>query len=377
MSEPSKGDRGLTLDEIARAIGGTVSGEGDFVVTALRHPLEASHVDDLVILLDPGLVPRLPESPVRVAVLGEGDGWEPPPGSLDGWIRVDKPRFALAALIDLFTPPFHAPPGVHPSAVVEEGAELGEGVSIGALAHVGPSAVVGPGTRVLPQAAVGAGARIGRDCLLHPGARIGERVVLGDRVIVHHNACIGADGFSFVTPEDASFDAAKRGGGEVVTRETRDLRRIGSMGTVEIGNDVEIGALTAIDRANIGATRIGEGTKIDNHCQIGHNVQVGRWCLFSGMVGVSGSVRVGDRVVLAARVGVADHIRIGDDAVIGAGSGVWRDVEARQVVMGYPALPKPDAFAREINVARLPRLLRDVAALKKRVRELAARLEGE
>jgi UDP-3-O-[3-hydroxymyristoyl] glucosamine N-acyltransferase len=217
---------------------------------------------------------------------------------------------------------------------------------------------------------VGSGAVVGAGCLLHPGVRLGERVVLGDRVIVHHNASIGADGFSYVTPEPASFEAARGHAGDEVTARIRDLRRINSIGTVVIGDDVEIGAGAAIDRANIGATIIGRGTKIDNLVQVGHNCVIGEDCLFSGQVGISGSARIGDRVVLAGQAGIADHARIGDDAIVGPQSGVSRIVGERQVVMGYPAVKRSTFFSERLNIGRIGRLLREVADLRARLSAL-------
>jgi len=359
-----------TLAEIAAVLGASVQGDAGLTVQRLMHPLEASRPDDLIFVMAPELAARLGESPVRQAVLAEG--LEAPAGALEASITVLRPRFALGLLLDLFERRPHSPPGVHPTAVVEDGAELGEGVSIGALAYIGPNARIGAGTAVLPQATIGAEARIGSDCLLYPGVRVGERVEIGDRVIIHNNASIGSDGFSYVTPEQASFEAAKSGGDRVSAR-IAGLRRIASIGTVRIGDDVEIGACAAIDRSNIGATVIGRGTKLDNHVQIGHNVTIGEDCLFSGQVGIAGSVKVGSRVVLAGQVGVADHLVIGDDAVVGGGSGLWKNVESGQVVAGYPALPKTEALRQQADLARLPRVLRDVAALK---RQVAALLQG-
>lgn len=356
-----------TLARIAESLGATVDGDAGLTVQRLMHPLEASRPDDLIFVMAPELAARLAESPVRAAVLAEG--LEAPAGSLDASITVARPRYALSLLLDLFACRPHSPPGVHPSAVVEAGAELGDGVSIGALAYVGPNARIGAGTAVLPQAYIGADAQLGADCLIYPGVRIGERVEIGDRVIIHNNASIGSDGFSYVTPQEASFEAAKSHGDQVAAR-IEGLRRIASIGTVRIGDDVEIGACTGIDRSNIGATVIGRGTKLDNHVQIGHNVRIGEDCLFSGQVGIAGSVRVGNRVVLAGQVGVADHLVIGDDAVVGGGSGLWKNVEPGQVVAGYPALPKTEALRQQTDLARLPRVLRDVATLKRQVADL-------
>jgi UDP-3-O-[3-hydroxymyristoyl] glucosamine N-acyltransferase len=272
----------------------------------------------------------------------------------------------LAALLDLFTKPVHAPPGIAPSAVIDPSAKIGATVSIGPLATVGPDADIGAGTIIMAQVTIGAAAKVGADCLFHPGARIGERVVIGDRAIVHHNASIGADGFSFVTPEVASHERAKHGG-DTATARNRGIRRINSIGTVIIGNDVEIGASAAIDRANLGATTIGDGTKIDNHVQIAHNVTIGKDCLLSGQTGISGSVKIGDRVVMAGKSAVVDHVTIGDDVVVGGGSAVWRDVAPGQVMVGYPAVPRNEAFEREVNIGRLKRIIKDVTALKRRL----------
>lgn len=360
----------LSLVDLAVALGGDLVGDGEIRVSTLVHPAAASSEADLVFVMEPGLVAALKGSPVRGAVVAEKV--EIPEGLLDGFVRVPRPRLALADLLEIFGRPVHAPPGVHPTAVVDASAVIGPAASIGPFVHVGPDASVGSGSILMSHVSVGAAARIGENCLLHSGARIGERVCVGNRVIVHHNASIGADGFSFVTSERASFEAAKTGG-DVVTTTNRGIRRINSIGTVVVGDDVEIGASSTIDRANIGATVIGRGTKIDNQVQIAHNCRIGEDCLISGCVGISGSCRVGDRVVLAGGVGLADHIEVGDDAVVGAGSGVWRDVAPRQVVVGYPAAPKSEALERELNIGRLRRLVRDVADLRRRLTRLDRR----
>lgn len=360
----------VSLGDLAGALGGHLIGNGEIWVSTLVHPTAASSAADLVFVMDPGLVAALKGSPVRGAVVAENV--DLPEGILEGIVRVPRPRYALADLLEIFGQPVHAPPGVHPTAVIDASAVIGPAASIGPFVHVGPDASVGSGSILLSHVSVGAAARIGENCLLHSGARIGERVCIGNRAIIHHNASIGADGFSFVTSDRASFEAA-RTGGDVVTTTNRGIRRINSIGTVVVGDDVEIGACSTIDRANVGATVVGRGTKIDNQVQIAHNCQIGEDCLISGCVGISGSCRVGDRVVLAGGVGLADHIEVGDDAVVGAGSGVWRNVAPRQVVVGYPAVPRSQALEREMNIGRLRRLIRDVADLRRRLARLDRR----
>lgn len=360
---------GRTLADVAAALDAPLTGDGSLLVREIVHPAMASAESDLAFVMEQRLVGSLAGGPVRAAVVAEGI--EVPAGLLAGHVSVPDPRYALAILLDLFEKPVHAPEGVHPSAVVEPTAALGEGVSIGALSYVGPGAEIGPNSIVMPHVTVGAQARIGADCLLHSGVRIGERVVIGNRVIIQHNAAIGADGFSYVTEGEPSFEVAKRRIDRVEVQNL-SIRRINSIGTVIVGDDVEIGANAAIDRANIGATTIGDGTKIDNLVMIAHNNSIGSNCLMSGQVGISGSCRIGDRVVLAGQTGVADHLSIGDDAVVAAGSGIWRDVGDKEIVGGYPALPKREALEREANIRRLSRVLRDLEDLRKRIVALEA-----
>jgi UDP-3-O-[3-hydroxymyristoyl] glucosamine N-acyltransferase len=195
---------------------------------------------------------------------------------------------------------------------------------------------------------------------LHPGVRIGDRVVVGDRAILQHNVSLGADGFSYATPEPA----ARAGEAASV------LPRINSIGTVVLEDDVEIGANSAVDRATLAATRIGRNTKIDNLVQIGHNVAIGENCLICGMVGISGSVKIGDRVVLAGGVGVTDHVTIGSDAMIAGGSGVASNVPAKAIMAGYPAVSRERAFEQVKHLARLRALFAEVGDLKKRIAAL-------
>ena len=355
------------LRDVAAALGAPVVGDPDLPIGDIVHPRMARSATDLVLLMEPALVDTIAGTMARAAIVAEGI--TVPDGVLAGYVSVTRPRWALAIVLELFARPPHAPPGIHPSAVVDATAEIAEGVSIGALSYVGPGARVGAGSIVMPQVTIGAEARIGAGCLLHPGTRIGERVVLGNRVIVHHNASIGADGFAYATPQKASFEEA-RGGGDTVEAQISGLRRIASLGTVIVGDDVEVGACATIDRANLGATTIGRGTKIDNLVQVGHNASIGEDCLFSGQVGISGSVRVGNRVVMAGQAGIADHARIGDDAIIGPQSGVSGKVGERQVVLGSPAMPKSAFFGERLNLGRIGRILRELADMKARLARL-------
>lgn len=358
----------VTLAEIAAALNAQLEGDGSIVIARAVHPSEAEGPDDLALAMEKGLGEVLAASKARAAVLAEG---AEVPANIAGWIVVKRPRYAMAGLLDIFEKPVHAEPGVHPQAFVAPDAVLGQGVSVGPFAYVGPKAVLGDGVIVMPQATVGAEAVIGKDSLIHPGSRIGERVVMGERCIIHPNAAVGNDGFSFVTPEPGSVESAKTTGRVVGTNVL--IRRVNSIGTVVLGDDVEVGANATIDRGTVTATRIGSGTKIDNLVQIGHNVQVGTNCMLCGHVGIAGSTIIGDRVVLAGKVGVADHVKIGNDAVVAANSGVGTDIPAKAVYMGYPAVPRDRAFDQYKGLARLKRLFADVADLKNRVKALDGR----
>lgn len=357
----------MKLKDIADALGARVIGDGEIDIRRAVHPADAALPGDLALAMDRDLLERLADTPARAAVVAEGSEL-PAAGRLDGVLFVARPRYALAILMELFELPVHADPGIHPSAVVAADAELGAGVSIGAFVTVGPRASIGPGTVILPQATIGAEARLGPGCLIHAGVRIGDRVELGARVIVQPNAVVGADGFSFVTPEPGSVETAKATGR--IGAFNLAIRRINSNGTVIVGDDVEIGACTTIDRGTVSNTRIGSGTKIDNQVQIGHNVEVGENSMLCGKVGVAGSSRIGNRVVLAGGVGVADHVTVGDDAVVAAGSGVGTNVPPKTIYAGYPAVPRDRAFEQMVHINRLKTLFADVGRLKERLKAL-------
>lgn len=349
----------MKLSDIAAALDAHLDGDGSLEISRAVHPAEAEGPGDLALAMDKKLLPLLADSRAIAAVVAEGA--EVPP-TVTGVIRVRRAPMAMAGLMDLFEKPVHAEPGIHPLACVAADAVVGDGVSVGPFAYVGPRAVIGAGTIVLPHVTIGADACIGDGCLLHPGARIGERVVMGARCIIHPNAAVGNDGFSFATPEPGSVETAKAtgrvGGANVL------LRRVNSIGTVILGDEVEVGAGATIDRGTVTATRIGDGTKIDNLVQIGHNCQIGSNCLLCGHTGIAGSVTVGDRVVMAGRTGVADHVTIGDDAVMAAAAGVGTNVPAKSIYMGLPAVPRSQFFDQIKNLGRLKRLYADVAALK-------------
>jgi UDP-3-O-[3-hydroxymyristoyl] glucosamine N-acyltransferase len=348
----------MILRDIAAALSASLEGDGTIEIAGIADPGHAS-ASDLALAMTRESVPALAHTNARAVVVALKVAAAV--DRFDAVIKVERPRHALAVLTQLFERPVHRGSGIHPSAVVAPDAQVDGGASVGPLSVVGPRARVGAGTAILAHVTVGADAVIGRDCLIHPGARIGDRVVIGDRVILQHNVSLGADGFSYATPAPG-----ERWAGD----EMSSLARINSLGTVIIGDDVEIGANSAVDRATLAATRIGRNTKIDNLVQIGHNAEIGEDCLICGMTGISGSVQIGDRVILAGAVGVADHVTIQSDAMIAGGSGVVSDVPAKAEMFGYPAMPRKRAFEQIKYLARARTLFTEFGELKKRIAAL-------
>lgn len=263
-------------------------------------------------------------------------------------IKVDDPSSAFTLVTRQFLPAPVAPvPGIHPSAVVDAGATVAPDASVHALAVIEAGAVIGSGTVVGSGCFVGRGAKIGNACLLHPHVAVRENCVVGDRAILHCGVVVGSDGFGYDT---------KNGRHE----------KIPQSGIVVVGNDVEIGANTTIDRARFGRTVIGEGTKIDNLVMIAHNVVIGRHCIICAQVGISGSTQIGDYVVLAGQAGLVGHIKVGDGAIVGAQSGLSNDLEPKAIVVGSPPRPIGEWKRSIVRIDKLGQLYDRVKKLEER-----------
>lgn len=271
-------------------------------------------------------------------------------------VVADDPELARNRALTLVHPPEPRPPGIHPTAVVDAGAEVSAGAS------VGPFAVIGAGSRVEGDAALGAHTVVGRHCrvgagsVLHPHVVLYDRTEVGERVTVHSGTVLGADGFGYVSRADGHH-------------------KVPQVGQVVIGDDVEIGAVSAIDRATVGATRIGAGSKIDNLVQVGHNVEIGRASVLCGQAGIAGSTRLGDGVVLAGQAGVGGHLEIGDRVQVGAATAAVRSVAAGTVVSAtVPAMEIGRWRRQAALLGRLDEMARRLRALEKR---LGGRSPGE
>ncbi len=353
-----------TVDAIARATGLTLLGDGSLAVRAPAEPGVARE-DDLALAMSPDYAAALRSSPARAAVVWEGADWQDL--GLAAALVAPQARIALAGITAHFSHPPDVEPGIHPSAVIEAGAEIGHGARIGPFVRVGARARIGPGAVIASHVAIGSDAVLGEQALLHAGVRIGARCVVGDRFVAQPNAVVGADGFSFEPPRKGALASVLAGGSIDEPADDAAWLRIHSLGAVEIGDDVEIGAGTTIDRGTVAPTQIGSGTKIDNQVQIGHNVQVGRHALLCGQSGIAGSTVLGDRVILGGKVGVPDHAKIGSDVIVAAGSLVAGNIPERSVYMGVPAVPRGDALRQLSAMRRLPRLADQLADIRRKL----------
>jgi UDP-3-O-[3-hydroxymyristoyl] glucosamine N-acyltransferase len=353
-----------SIDDIARALGAQAFGDTGLTVTGAAEPATAGP-DDLALAMKPEYAEGLPRGRARAAVVWEGADWQAM--GLRAALVVPRPRYALSGITKLLDPGPEIAPGIHPTAVIDPTAEIGAGAAIGPFVVIGRGARIGARARIAAHVSVGVEAAVGDDVLLLEGVRLCHRVRIGHRFIAQPGAVVGSDGFSFVTPEKSSVEKVRESLGDQGEIVAQSWTRIHSIGTVVIGDDVEIGANVAIDRGTIRATEIGSGTKFDNLVHIAHNVIVGRDCVFAGQVGVAGSSRIGDRVILGGQCGVSDNIFVGDDVVAGGATKIFSNAPAGRVLLGSPAMKMDAQVEATKNIRRLPRLFRQVAELQKAV----------
>jgi UDP-3-O-[3-hydroxymyristoyl] glucosamine N-acyltransferase len=335
-----------TLGELASELGGTVIGDDSIVIRGVAGIREAQP-GDLTFLANSRYEGYLSETRASAVICDRTPRQAPVP-----ILQVDHPYLAFQKAVRLFRPELYQPlPGVHPTAVVSPAAHIGEGASIGPLCTVEPGAKIGARSVLMAGCYVGIQATVGEACLFYPRVVLREECVVGDRCILHSGAIIGADGFGF------AFDEGS-------------YHKVPQVGNVIIGNDVEVGANTTIDRATTDSTRIGDGSKIDNLVQIGHNVIVGRHCIIVAQVGISGSTELEDYVTIGGQAGVSGHVRLGRGVQVGGQSGVTKSVPAGISVFGTPASPL--TLVKRINayLQRLPLLFDRTKRLEARVAKL-------
>ena len=333
----------ISVSELAALVGGQLASgaDGSAKISGAAALAEALP-GEVTFFGNPKYLPKLRASRATAALVPLAFAEEVPAMC----IRCENPTLAFSKVIEKFAPPpVRFAPGVHPTAVVAPGVRLGAGVSIQPHAVVEEGVSIGAGTVVGAHSYIGHEAQIGCDCLIHPRVSIGFRCKIGNRVILHGGAGIGGDGFGF---------------------ELHDGRqvKIPQSGIVQLDDEVEIGANSTVDRARFGRTWIGEGTKIDNLVQIGHNVVIGKHCILCAFVGVSGSTKIGDHVTLAGQVGTVGHVEIGDGVIVGAQAGVSKSLPAKQTYMGSPAVLAREWKEQVAQIHSLHKLRARVAHLE-------------
>ncbi|HTB18612.1 MAG TPA: UDP-3-O-(3-hydroxymyristoyl)glucosamine N-acyltransferase [Bryobacteraceae bacterium] len=334
----------MRVDEIARRLSAVFEGAGDLEIAGAA-TLESAGPREVAFVGNRKAAAQAAESRAGcLLVTGEF-----PAGRT--LIRVADPRGSFATVIGLLYPPPPLKPGIHPSAVIAPDARIASSAVVGAHASIGAGASIGERTSIGAGCCIGAGVRIGADGVLHARVTIYDHVGIGDRAILHSGCVLGADGFGFV-------------------RGPNGYQKFPQIGRVEIGDDVEIGANSCIDRAALGVTRIGDGVKLDNLVHIAHNCSIGRHVVIAAQTGLSGGVVVEDYAVIGGQVGIGDKARIETGAVLGSGCGILTSkiVRKGQVVWGTPARPLKEYLEQLANLARLPKLRKEVAGIEQQLR---------
>ena len=347
----------LSLQDLAGRIGAELRGDGARRVTGVA-PLESAGPEQVAFYANPRYRRALSETRAAAVIVDEASQEHVPEAAAR--IVAGQPYVAFAKASALFFRELILEAGVQEGALVDESAQVHPTAAVAAGAYIGPSAKVGARTVVHSGARVLDCAEIGEACTLWPGAVVRESCIVGNRVILQPNCVVGSDGFGF------ALDLEGDGQGPM-------HRKVPQAGIVRVEDDVEVGACTCIDRATLGETVIGRGTKIDNLVQVAHNVKVGPLSLLVAQCGISGSTELGQGVILAGQVGVVGHLKLGDGARVGAQSGVSRDLADGETVSGSPAIDHRDWLRLSAALPKLADLLKQVRKLEKRIEELERR----
>ncbi len=340
-----------TLNEIAKLIDGKVIGDGDTLITGVSGIKEAAD-GDITFLANPKYS-SLMDKTAAAAIITSAEAQK----TTKPIILTENPSLAFVKIISMFMPDDAGhPQGIDYTVVMGKNVTLGKDVVLGPYVVIGDNVTIGDNTIIYAGCFIGHHTKIGSQTLIYPHVSIRERISIGNRVIIHSGTVIGSDGFGFATIKGLHH-------------------KIPQVGTVEIADDVEIGANVTIDRARFDKTVIGRGTKIDNLVQIAHNVVIGENALIVAQVGVAGSTIIGNNVTLAGQAGLVGHITIGDNVIVTGQSGVAKSVPADTMVSGYPARPFMTTQRVNASMQNLPKLFELVKQLKKKVEELEARLD--
>ena len=333
-----------SLKELSDLVGGEISGENVFIKGIAK--VEEAKEGEITFAVSGRFLKKAEQSKASAVIVPlEVKEFNKP------IIRVKNPRLAFAQLLEFFTPQRFRFLGVHTTAIIGKNVKIGQRVTIGSYSVVEDGVILGDDVYLSSFTYLGRGVSVGKGSFLHPRVTVLDGTSIGERVIIHSGAVIGSDGFGFVKKEDGSY------------------YKIPQVGRVIVEDEVEIGANVSIDRATIGETRIGKGTKIDNLVHIAHNVKVGENVVMVALVGISGSSSIGDGVILAGQAGVTEHVNIGSGAVVAAKAGVTKDIPPNLFVSGFPARNHAKQKRIKAVTYRLPEILKRIERLEKSIKD--------
>jgi UDP-3-O-[3-hydroxymyristoyl] glucosamine N-acyltransferase len=336
----------MKISELAERTGARVEGLTDDIEITGAAGLDDATEGQVTFLANPRYTPRVNSTRASAIYLSE----EAQTDRQIAILRVKDPYLAYTRALRIFNPEAGVEPFVHPAAVIDPSARVAKRVAIGACVVIGRNAFIGDDVRIYPNVTIYDDVTIGRGSVIHSGVAIRERTVIGERVVIHNNSVIGCDGFGYAKDEEKHW------------------LKIPQAGRVVIEDDVEIGAATTIDRASVGESRIGRGSKLDNLVQVGHSCTIGEDTLLCAQVGLAGSSHIGSRVILAGQAGVAGHLTIGDDVVLTAKSATSHDIPAGKVISGIPAFDNKDWLRSTAAFRRLGEIQRTVRELQRQIR---------
>lgn len=337
-----------TLKEIAKFVNGELVGDGEIAIKGING-IQYAQEGELAFIAGPKDEDLVDTTKASCVVVPKNTTrvFNKP------LIKVDYPSVALSKIIEFVLPDsIPHPKGIHKTAVISESASIGKNVSVGPYAVIADKVSIGEGSIIYPFCYIGKNSKIGEHCIIYPHVTVRESIIIGNRVIVHPATVVGSDGFGFDTQSNGSHF------------------KVPQLGTVVVEDDVEIGSCVTIDRARFNKTVIGKGSKIDNLCQIAHNVTIGPYCLIAAQSGIAGSSTLGRNVVFGGQVGVSDHVKIGDFVMAGAKTGISKSFPANTVLFGYPARQVDKARDMIASLGLLPKLFERVRQLESKIKEL-------
>jgi UDP-3-O-[3-hydroxymyristoyl] glucosamine N-acyltransferase len=333
------------LRELAEWVGGTVVGDGEVEISGVA-AIEEARIGEITFIANPKYLAKLNQTGASAVIVSKEIS-----GANRPLLCVANPYLAFAKILDLFSHKAYEPKGIDPQARISPTAQLGKDLTIYPFVYVGDRCEIGDRVTLYPGVCVGEDSSIGEESVLYPHVSLYPGTVIGRRVILHSGVVVGSDGFGYV-------------------KEGRKNVKIPQVGSVQIEDDVEVGANTTIDRAALGKTVIRRGVKIDNLVMVAHNVVIGEDSIIVAQVGISGSTKLGNNVTLGGQVGLVGHIEIGDNVMVGAQSGVMNNLPPNQAFTGSPAMPHRDALRVVSIFQKLPEMRKSLTEMEKRLKKI-------